>query len=412
MSMSDRKTKLMITLVILSILVFALKCRESWAAEYPLGGLNQWTIRNGENPNYTLYDVAYGSNIFVAVGAENDQGTQRDLILYSPTGEKWTPVTEHFNGILNAVTYVEDYKIFYAVGEEELVLTSTDGMNWTKHANDIKSSLVDVAYGNDVVCASSDSSVFYSQGKADWQNENRKSLQDSSSVHALAYGSKKFVAIDDGNVYTSTDGMSDWVKVGEYCNLSLNKCIHSIIYNGTKWVAVGELDYEGTIFTSTSADSTWARLGFDTKAFRDVAWGGNYFVAVTEDEQILSSTDGEGWISRYKADSSSPSKTLCGVAYGNNTFVAVGHSGLILQSNVIDPYIHTLSMASYSPVIFSQSGTIEEGNVQYTSAAEVIAALPQSIPVTLEDGSTIAVPGLAQFRHPTPHTSLFTQMIN
>ncbi|WP_456277577.1 S-layer homology domain-containing protein [Bacillus sp. AK128] len=51
-----------------------------------------------------------------------------------------------------------------------------------------------------------------------------------------------------------------------------------------------------------------------------------------------------------------------------------------------------LSVASYTPVTLSQTGTVTDGNVQYATAAAVIAALPTTISVRLADGSTANIP--------------------
>ena len=52
----------------------------------------------------------------------------------------------------------------------------------------------------------------------------------------------------------------------------------------------------------------------------------------------------------------------------------------------------TSPLASYKPVVLTQTGDAANENVQYQSAAEVIAALPAAINVTLADGTAVMVP--------------------
>ncbi len=50
------------------------------------------------------------------------------------------------------------------------------------------------------------------------------------------------------------------------------------------------------------------------------------------------------------------------------------------------------SMESYTPITFTQTGSVSGNDVQYKTAAEVIAALPQTVPVVLEDDSVRNIP--------------------
>jgi trimeric autotransporter adhesin len=50
------------------------------------------------------------------------------------------------------------------------------------------------------------------------------------------------------------------------------------------------------------------------------------------------------------------------------------------------------ALTSFTPLTFTQTGTVAGGNVQYATAANVLAALPTSINVTLGNGSIVAVP--------------------
>lgn len=67
------------------------------------------------------------------------------------------------------------------------------------------------------------------------------------------------------------------------------------------------------------------------------------------------------------------------------------HSVMFMLT-IEDNPIQTKSMITYTPITFMQTGTIYGNDVQYQSAAEVIAALPEIMTVTLEDNTVIAIP--------------------
>jgi photosystem II stability/assembly factor-like uncharacterized protein len=88
--------------------------------------------------------VTYGNNIFVAVG---DNGT----ILTSTDGVSWTRRTSPTTQGLYSVTYGNG--LFVAVGNNGTILTSTDGVNWTQRTSGTSNDLYGVTYGNGIFVA-------------------------------------------------------------------------------------------------------------------------------------------------------------------------------------------------------------------------------------------------------------------
>ena len=93
-------------------------CQGAAWADY----LDTWHWRNPLPQGHTLLSVAYGNNTFVAV---SDNGT----ILTSSDGIAWSKRTSHTARALNSVTYGGG--IFVAVGNYNTVVTSPDGITWT-----------------------------------------------------------------------------------------------------------------------------------------------------------------------------------------------------------------------------------------------------------------------------------------
>jgi len=103
------------------------------------------------------------------------------------------------------------------------------------------------------------------------------------------------------------------------------KDLYGVIYNGGKFVAVGDagtivVSAEGTKWTLSDSGSS-ARL-------RGVAYGGGMFLAVGAGGTLLSSPDAVNWTAR----DSGTTNDLDAVTYGQNLFVAVGANGTITTS--------------------------------------------------------------------------------
>jgi hypothetical protein len=220
--------------------------------------------------------LAFGNGIFVAVGNGN-------VVLTSSNGVAWSE--QVLGGQIvqfNSVTY-ENGK-FIVVGMAGTILTSTDGMNWTPQ-NIGTSSLWGVTYGNGKYVAVGGDSV----------NNNLV-----------------------GTIVTSTDGLT-WLIQNPGTSQLMD-----VTYGNGLFVAVG---WYGNIFTSADGMIWIQRNSGTTKNLRGIAFGGNYFVAVGQDGTILVSNDGITWEPR----NSGTLDYITSVLYANNTFLAVTKSGAVIS---------------------------------------------------------------------------------
>jgi hypothetical protein len=67
------------------------------------------------------------------------------------------------------------------------------------------------------------------------------------------------------------------------------------------------------------------------------------------------------------------------------------HSVMFMLT-IEDNPIQTKSMITYTPITITQTGTVYGNDIQYQSAAEVIAALADTLAVTLEDNTIENIP--------------------
>ncbi len=347
--------------------------------------LDNWHWRNPVPTGNYLGAVTYGNGIFVAVG---EGGT----ILTSPDGVTWTPraseVTSHpwpydfspfqVRSQLQAVTYGNG--TFVVVGENGTILTSQDGMTWTKEVSGITCTLYGVTHGNDMFVAVGGNSyrsrdcycpcyeppcrtccptdrccpaiILTSPDGINWTSKilgpvefgltgvtygngifiafdpldfifiSRNGVDWSSSpgrFKALTYGGGIFWGIgSDNTVQTSPDGVTWTAETSKIADT-----LNAVSYGNGTFVAVGE----HTILTSTDGETWTQRMSWVAgennylKLFEGVTCGNSTFVVVGAYGTIVTSSDGVTWTART---SSVTSESLGAVAYGDDTYVAVG----------------------------------------------------------------------------------------
>lgn len=262
-------------------------------------------------PGHNIRGIAYGNGVFVAVGASGydlDQDVNRQaIILTSNDGITWTPRDSGTFLNLNAVTFtngrfvaVSDYNATGDVADEgALILVSTDGVTW----NTIRKITTTAGHLRSVVAGS------------------------NGTTPAL-------VAVGDfGTVLRSTDNGQSWSEVtsGTINFAELN----GIAFNNTSntYAAIG---ITSEVFTSTDNGATWSMRFLpvdDTLVVKmeGITYAYGSFVAVGNDNHILTSPDGVTWTINIGAEYINSS--LYGVAAGNGSYIAVGSDGTILQSN-------------------------------------------------------------------------------
>ncbi|HRZ35468.1 MAG TPA: hypothetical protein P5534_03800 [Candidatus Paceibacterota bacterium] len=235
-----------------------------------------------------LSGVAYGNGRFVVV--ESGAWRRESRVFISPNGTAWQPSATMPAGELPVIDRVFfGGGTFLAVGQEPnpstapgyhwLVMTSPDGLSWTRHSGPTNSGesyyLNAATYGNGVYVAGGWCTNPTTQGLALVSTNLTVWVPVTgfpfSVVNGLGYGKGRFIAVGS-SIATSSDGV-EWTN-------------HS----------VGPL----------------GRLAA-------VTFGGESFAAVGEPQLILSSTDAVHWTQH-------PTRVdgLHGVTHGNGSFVAIG----------------------------------------------------------------------------------------
>jgi len=299
----------------------------TWSSHGPSDGVSQEPWRS----------VTYGEGIFVAVG----QGPTNN-VMTSVDGVTWTRRSAP-NQQWTSVTYGNGKFVATALSGTKVVMTSDDGVTWVLQDSPT-SAWTSVTYGNGLFVAVSESNVgnatpqwiMTSPDGITWTTRTPPAA-DGQRWSSITYGNGKFVAVADANPTggTSTHRVmysADGITWAYGTNAPLNNWF-SVTYglgsdNVGRFVAVA---FGGSDRIMTSTDGiAWAVVtdpASKTLGTSDfwyaVGYGGGRFLAATYgSNKIMSSTDGLIWTSETGF-----ANVWRSIAYGSETFVVVSEDG-------------------------------------------------------------------------------------
>lgn len=300
-----------------------------------------WTQGTGL-PGGDLNSVAYGQNLYVAVGGSGGLVTSSDGVTWStPASSDYVPTANN----LYAVAYGNG--VFVAVGDNGWTVHSTDGVHWTSISSSVTlNRLSGITYANSQFVAVGDSgTIITSPAGAGWTAASYASgaSDTSDDLSSVTYGNGMFVAVgSDGNTtFTSTDAAT-WNQGGNGLNIS---DMNGVTYGNGHYVVV---DSSGDI--ATSADGlNWTLQASTTAEFYSIAYGNGFFVAVGDSGAIYLSSGSNYWF----ANDSGQANNLYGICFGGGLFVVPGQAGTVLSSSLAgataNPAQENWALASYAP---------------------------------------------------------------
>lgn len=271
-----------------------------------------WNLRHDEGSG-AFGEVVFDGNLFVAVG-HDPVGT----IFKSSDGETWNSATSGSTALLSGATYGEG--LFIVTGSGGEILSSTDGVIWTKQGDGITTETLScAAYGDGFFLAGgSGGKIVKSVDGTSWVEY---STTEPAWLYGMEYGDGSFVSVGGGGVIqTSPDGQV-WTKRISGTGNDLN----SVTYGFGLFVAVGT---SGTILSSPDGVSWTPKTSGVVSRLSGVHYAYGKFVAVGDSGVILYSADGTNW----SKPNSGAFSNLVEVTAGKNTFVVVGEERKAYQS--------------------------------------------------------------------------------
>ena len=254
-----------------------------------------WTKRQVETTPVTslnLYGVTFGGNQFVAVG-DWDIDTLDAVILTSPDGVVWTRRSNPSPDVLRKISYVNGS--FIAVGGAGAVLVSTDGVTWTDHS---------IGFGPEFSAVA---------------------VKPGLPATLAAVGTNSAV------IYRSTDDGISWTTASQTPAALPTGVLRGITFADGQFVAVGE---SGFIFSSPDAISWTTRMGadilpFGTRDLFSVTFGNGRFTVVGTGGAIMQSLADAAAAAQPVLSLSPPSVTLAPVEIGTtaDTLFTVSNPG-------------------------------------------------------------------------------------
>jgi len=267
-------------------------------------GLTWSTRSSGVTEN--LFGIAYGQNKFIAVG---NSGT----ILSSLDGKNWSQITPIISSDLRKVVFGNG--IFVAVGgNNKVILTSTDGYNWSISQRDFDSNrgYFGVSYGNETFVASPYSNLNFTRSNdgSSWtesQSDFGETIWDSEFGSDDGY----FVSVGLDNLIAVSNDNGNSFALKNYANSPSGGNLFSVGYGAGKYIAVGR---PGQIVSSQDGLNWQKRTsGFEVQAsgstgLMAVCYGQSKFVVFGNrggnDPGVicLTSSDGISWDSEFISD--------------------------------------------------------------------------------------------------------------
>ena len=302
---------------------------------FPYGQI--WTYNGiGATPN--LLDVAYGANLFVAVGTAG-------AIYSSPDAITWTLRTPPNTPNYQDIAYANGR--FIAVGSVTgsgpfPVAYSDDGITWSLPVTPFSVPHRGIAYGNGLwlAVASDTASISYDNG-LNWTTITP--VPQLVSVFGLSFGNGIFCAVgSSGSIATSADGIT-WSTV----SILGSGLILDIVFGNQIFVAISG---SGKIFTSTDTVTWTERRSSDGDVWRTITFGNGRFVAFADTsggDNVIYSINGTEWIRLDNV----PDYAWQGSTYGNELFVSVGTSGATM-------YSYSAGAGVYASAIYSDPNNI------------------------------------------------------
>ena len=277
------------------------------------------------SPHRTLiWEVHFGSDMFLALGAEYSMSLGNALFLTSTDGSHWVtnkPVPINAFG-KSSIAYADG--TFVGIGPARFTYVSSDGTNWSEHftGTGYPEFFNGIGHGRNVFVVAGGDEVFgpglilTSPDGVDWSR--RVVPPNGNALLAVAYGNDTYVVVGvGGRILTSTDSVF-WSEQHSGTPATLDR----IVFGNGQFVATGF-----HVVVHSSDGSNWvASPGLP--ATGAITFGAGTFLAAADGGRFLTSIDGARWGER----SGLGSPDVRGLTYGKGTFIAVGDDGTILQT--------------------------------------------------------------------------------
>ena len=274
------------------------------------------SCKSSDDGSTSTDNTTTSSGLFVTVG---DNG----VILTSSDGTSWDKGISGTTYNLVGITYADG--IFVTVGDNGTILTSSNGTAWTSITSGTTNNLSGVTYGNStLVTVGNNGTILTSADGTSW---TKRTSGTSEHLYGVTNGDGLFVVVgENATILTSSDGTTWTERDGLRSKWAIPKYLKGVTYRKKLFVAVGR---NGLILNSPDGTTWKERKSGTAYNLVGITYANGLFVSVGKNGKIVTSFDGNWWVKRTYVLPT----WLNGVTYGNSAFVTVGDNGVILTSS-------------------------------------------------------------------------------
>lgn len=348
-----------------------------------------WVITATEAPPISYSDtylngITHGNGLFVATGSQfpsdpESHAPPLPVVLTSTNGSNWT--SRKAGPLAYPGRVVFGNNTFVTLGATGRIWYSSDAENWVEAETGTGwNNYYDIEFGNGVFVAVGvpmERRIRTSPDGRVWSSQNTDA---PSFYQGITYGMGRFVAVGAaGGVIESRNG-TNWITRSQGFSPRLFDCIHA----DGRFVAVGGVNVGSFILVSEDG-YTWRAQGFPEIAYLGgVAYGGGKYVAGGSSGSLFVSADGVSWSFHKNSDSSWDFGRM---TYANGLFVAVGGNsfrtgGILTSTNGIDWIVRYAATDEFlSDIIYAKGMFVAVGG-------DILSVANPSTILTSADGVT------------------------
>uniref|UniRef100_UPI0020C0E21B hypothetical protein n=1 Tax=Paenibacillus odorifer TaxID=189426 RepID=UPI0020C0E21B len=314
-----------------------------------------------------LSSVAFGNNVFVAVG----QGG----ISTSSNGVDWSISKKAGNPKLTSIVFANG--LFLAIdGSEKAVYNSLDGENWTKKTLAItperlkavneKFFVWQSVYKPGTNPPSYDVTLLQSSDGINWTDTgitSTNAIFGMQSLTDIAYGNNKYVVSANNAVYYTSTNLINWTTV-TLTDLVINHYnsswpyVTNVIYLNNRFFSYIVTPYAKKVFTSTDGANWTVDASWDNKQF----YGGgslNGSYLLFGQGVIYKSSAAPLDSTQWTSSDTHTTMMMNNMVYGNGKYVASGGNGLLVSSD----------LSAWSNVSGNLKSIAKDGNGNYVAVS-------------------------------------------
>jgi len=245
-------------------------------ANPPLALPNNWIATdNAFGVNHSAFDIAYGENLFVAVGGI---AGNNPFIKSSPDGVVWTTrAVFHSSNVYVQVFYGDGLFIitglFDSVEGRGAIVTSPDGINWTNRTatSNLEISSAKISLANGTYFATGKRKLYSSADGLVWTSRHLHSLLPMR-LGGIAFGNGVYCCVGNqiGALSAGTLDSSDGITWTErvYPD-SVNYFVGGLLWDGSRFVCSGADSNRGGV-TRIESSANGIAFTFENQALTGV----------------------------------------------------------------------------------------------------------------------------------------------